>query len=118
MQVVPFVYADGSNEPPILLRDVPEQNYLDCSTRAFGLSLMMIALLFVFLATIWIVRHRTHNVVIAAQPPFLYAVRSCSINCYCPFVLHRVSPHHQDFLPTALPGICYHIIEYILQEPG
>jgi hypothetical protein len=23
-----FVYADGTNQPPKLLRDVPEQNYL------------------------------------------------------------------------------------------
>ncbi|CAB9517630.1 Gamma-aminobutyric acid (GABA) B receptor [Seminavis robusta] len=70
----PFVYANGSNEPPALLRDVPEQNYIDCVYRAIGLTLMAIALLLVLVCTIWIVIHRNHNVVIAAQPFFLYAI--------------------------------------------
>jgi hypothetical protein len=74
MQLAPFVYADGSSAPPTLLRDVPEQNYLDSGIRALGLSLMAIALLLVLLATIWIVIHRNHHVVIAAQPAYLYSV--------------------------------------------
>lgn len=69
-----FVYADGSNEPPYLLRDIPEQNYLDCGIRAAGLALMSVALVVVFSCAVWVVLHREHSVVIAAQPVYLYAL--------------------------------------------
>jgi 7 transmembrane sweet-taste receptor of 3 GCPR len=74
VQMEPFVYADGSNEPPALLRDVPEQNYIDRGLRAAGLSLMAVALVVVFLSASWVFRHREHSVVIAAQPFYLYTL--------------------------------------------
>ncbi|CAB9500494.1 Gamma-aminobutyric acid (GABA) B receptor [Seminavis robusta] len=74
VDVFPFVYSDGSNSPPTLLRTTPEQNYLDPVVRGIGLTLMSISLLFIAASAIWVWRHRNHRVVIAAQPPFLYVL--------------------------------------------
>jgi hypothetical protein len=73
-QATPFIYADGGTHPPLLLRDIPEQNYLNKDIRAAGLALMSIALLIVTTATLWIAYNRRHNVIIAAQPVFLYTI--------------------------------------------
>ncbi|CAB9517310.1 Gamma-aminobutyric acid (GABA) B receptor [Seminavis robusta] len=40
-----FVFASGKTTPPLLLRDLPEQNYLSKSLHTTGLTLMSIALL-------------------------------------------------------------------------
>ena len=69
-----FFYADGSNQPPFLLRDVPEQNYIDCRIRATGIGLMGVALAVVLFSAAWVFLHRDHSVVIAAQPIYLYAL--------------------------------------------
>jgi hypothetical protein len=74
VNIAPFTYAGGSTQPPLLLRDLPEQNYLDGRIRAFGLSLMAVALLFVALSALWVFLNRQHSVVIAAQPIFLYTI--------------------------------------------
>lgn len=73
-QLGDFMYADGSNEPPVPLRDIPEQNYLDCAIRFAGLALMGVALVVVFFTAVWVFLHRDHSVVIAAQPIYLYAL--------------------------------------------
>ena len=70
----PFVYSDGSNHPPHLLRSEPEQNYLESSVRAFGLSMMALSLFVILMSVLWVFVHRNHSVVIAAQPPFLYVL--------------------------------------------
>ena len=74
VEINPFVYSDGSNSPPELLRSVPEQNFLDPIVRGFGLGLMTLALLSIFVSAVWVLLHRKHRVVIAAQPPFLYVL--------------------------------------------
>jgi hypothetical protein len=116
MKLAPFVYADGSDVPPELLRDVPEQNYLDSGIRALGLSLMAIALLLVLLGTTWIVIHRNHHVVIAAQPPFLYAVGPLCPVAGAASTKARAGSPLVIFVVTALLGMCYHFIEYILYQ--
>jgi hypothetical protein len=69
-----FVYADGTTEPPKLLRDEPEQNYLNSVIRGVGLALMGIVLLMATTTTLWVYIHRKHRVLRAAQPQFLYVV--------------------------------------------
>ena len=70
----PFVYADGTNSPPALLRDEADMNFLSPSIRAFGLTLMAIGLVSVFLCTLWVYLYQDHSVVIAAQPLLLYSL--------------------------------------------
>lgn len=72
--VVPFVYSDGTTSPPKLLRSEPEQNYLDTGVRAVGLALMAISLVVILVSVVWVFVNRHHQVVIAAQPPFLYVL--------------------------------------------
>ena len=74
IQFSDFIYADGTTNPPLLLRDEPEMNYLSPSFRAFGLALMTIALVFVFLCALWVFIYRHHSVVMAAQPALLYTL--------------------------------------------
>lgn len=73
-EIQPYVYSDGTTSPPRLLRSVPEQNYLDPAVRAVGLTLMSIALFVVSASVVWVGANRTHRVVVAAQPPFLYVL--------------------------------------------
>jgi 7 transmembrane sweet-taste receptor of 3 GCPR len=73
-EVFPFEYADGTYSPPELLRSPPDQNYLDPVAQGIGLSLMCIALFTIFAALVWVLVNRSHRVVIAAQPPFLYVL--------------------------------------------
>lgn len=74
IDLVPFVYADGSNNLPLALRDTPEQNYLDPRIRAFFLILMAIAYVVIFLSALWVFIYRSHSVVVASQPMFLYSL--------------------------------------------
>lgn len=67
-----FYYADGSTSSPKLLRDVPEQNYLNRGIRAAGLTLMGVAMLAAVVSVVWVYRHREHRILRAAQPQFLY----------------------------------------------
>jgi hypothetical protein len=69
-----FVYADGTTSPPKLLRDVPDQNYLNGAIRAVGLSLMGIIMLGAVASCIWVYIHREHRVLRAAQPIALYVI--------------------------------------------
>jgi hypothetical protein len=73
IELYPFTYADGSTTPPPP-RDEPERNYLSPSARAVGLTLMAVALVFIFLCALWVACHRNHSVVIAAQPALLYTL--------------------------------------------
>ena len=49
-------------------------NFLSPSIRAFGLTLMAIGLVSVFLCTLWVYLYQDHSVVIAAQPLLLYSL--------------------------------------------
>jgi hypothetical protein len=71
-KVAHFIYADGTIYPPKLLRDVPEQNYLNNAIRGVGLALMGVVLLLALTTVAWVYLHREHRVLRAAQPPFLY----------------------------------------------
>jgi hypothetical protein len=66
-----FVFADGRTVGPDLLRDTPEQNHLSRSVRNFGLSLLGIAACLAVASAVWIVLHREHRVLKAAQPALL-----------------------------------------------
>lgn len=68
----PFVYANGSNHPPLPLRDTPPQNYLTKQVRQCGMVLMGFALLLVAISVLWIYWHRHHTVVISSPPIYLY----------------------------------------------
>jgi hypothetical protein len=72
--VTNFVYADGSTEPPKLLRDVPEQNYVNNVIRGVGLALMGVIILMAVVSVVWVYIHREHRVLRGAQPHFLYAL--------------------------------------------
>ena len=73
-QHTPFFYADGTNNPPSLLRDEPEMNFLSPSVRALGLGLMTLSLVLVAFSALWVYLNRNHSVVIAAQPALLYSL--------------------------------------------
>jgi len=65
------LYADGRTVPPDLLRDQPEQNYLGKVPRAFGLSLMAIALLASLGTTIWVY---LHNIALLRRPNLTFYI--------------------------------------------
>lgn len=70
----PYYFSDGTLNPPALLRTTPEQNYLTDGVRSMGLSLASIAMLVILISVTWVFFYRSHSVVIAAQPPFLYVL--------------------------------------------
>lgn len=71
VQFEPFRYANRETNPPALLRDPPNQNFMSRSVRAVGLSLMTTALLFAFVMAYFVIRYRNHSVMKAGQPEFL-----------------------------------------------
>lgn len=76
---VDFVYADGTTEPPALLRDTPEQNYLNSGIRGFGLASMGIVMALATATILWVYVNREHRILRAAQPQFLYILAFGSI---------------------------------------
>jgi hypothetical protein len=72
--VTDFIYADGTTLPPKLLRDVPDQNYLNSAIRGVGLALMGVVILLALTTVAWVYIHREHRVLRAAQPAFLYVL--------------------------------------------
>jgi hypothetical protein len=72
--VTNFVYADGTTEPPKLLRDIPEQNYVNSVIRGLGLAFMGVVILMALMTVIWVYIHREHRVLRGAQPHFLYVL--------------------------------------------
>jgi hypothetical protein len=69
---VPYRYADGTTLAPILLRDVPKQNYLPWGAKLLGFILLGFALAICFGNIIYIYVNRKHRVLTASQPIFLY----------------------------------------------
>jgi len=66
-EVAPFEYANGSNEPPKLLRDPPNQSYIGSARRALGLSLMSVVMLLTLASILWLWLYRREPVV-ASSP--------------------------------------------------
>lgn len=67
-----FYYADGTEQPPELLRDEPEQNFVQPSVRILGFVLLGIAWSICLGNCMWVAVNRKHRVLLAAQPLFLY----------------------------------------------
>ncbi|CAB9517308.1 Gamma-aminobutyric acid (GABA) B receptor [Seminavis robusta] len=67
-------YASGRTEPPHLLRDVPEQNYLPQQLRIVGFTLMSICLFACAVSLAFVAVNRSHRIVRASQPGFLCLV--------------------------------------------
>jgi hypothetical protein len=67
-----YRYADGTTRAPILLRDIPTQNYLPFGAKIFGFLLLGVALAMCLCHAIWIFVNRKHRVLTASQPIFLY----------------------------------------------
>mmetsp|Transcript_15998 Transcript_15998/g.33071 ORF Transcript_15998/g.33071 Transcript_15998/m.33071 type:complete len:760 (-) Transcript_15998:1068-3347(-) len=72
VKLTPFTYADGTNNPPELLRDEPEQNYIGRAYRAVGLSFMTFGILLALASMVWLVRFRKEPTVSSSQPIFLH----------------------------------------------
>ena len=72
------VYANNSTAAPDL-RNLPNQNYLSPGLQAFGLTLMSFITLLGLVTITWVFVHRKHNVLLAAQPMFLYLIAFGSI---------------------------------------
>jgi len=72
-EIVPLIYADGSNQAP-LLRDPANPNYLSEAFTALGFTLFSIVAASALGASIWLLKHREHRVVTASQPPFLHMI--------------------------------------------
>ncbi|CAB9514823.1 Gamma-aminobutyric acid (GABA) B receptor [Seminavis robusta] len=73
-QIQPFHYADGTTDPPNLLRAIPNQNYITAGARAYGLTLFVIAIVTVIVSAAWVFIHQDESAVIASQPIFLYTI--------------------------------------------
>jgi hypothetical protein len=70
----PFLFPDGTPEPPKLLRDPPDQNYLSLGARIFGLTLMSISLLLTLLVTFLVYNYQGQSIIHHNQPFFLYVI--------------------------------------------
>ena len=68
---LPFVFADGTTNPPALLRETPDQNYLSDSLRVFGFTVMCCSIFLASCLLVWVILCRKHRVLLASQPPFL-----------------------------------------------
>lgn len=70
----PFLFSDGTPDPPKLLRDPPEQNYLSLGARIVGLTLMSISLLLTLLVTFLVFTYEAQSIIHHNQPFFLYVI--------------------------------------------
>jgi len=80
-ELTPFVYRSGRQEPPELLRALPDQNYLNPGIRVFGITLMAIALIGATLSFLWVCFCRNHAILQRAQPCALLLI------CFGSFVI-------------------------------
>lgn len=71
-EFIPFLFRDGTINPPKLLRDLPDQNYLSPVLRYVGLAMMALVLVDCAGLGLWVFLNRKHRVVVASQPHFLY----------------------------------------------
>jgi hypothetical protein len=67
-----FLFRDGTSNPPKLLRDLPDQNYLSPELRYVGLFIMALSLFSCLSFGMWVYVNRNLRIVLAAQPYFLY----------------------------------------------
>lgn len=70
-EIEPFIFADGTDQPPPLI-DAIDMNFLSTGLRAAGLTLMSIAMALAVVSALFVFAHKTHRVLKASQPPFLY----------------------------------------------
>jgi len=68
------IFRDGRLNPPDLLRDLPNQNYLSGSLRVAGFAFMGIVIFISIALSLWVFVNRNRRVVKAAQPFFLYLI--------------------------------------------
>jgi hypothetical protein len=68
----PFIFADGTPNPPKKLRDPPEQNYLSLPTRIVGLLLMSLSLFLTVVVTYLVFYYQSESIIHHNQPLFLY----------------------------------------------
>ena len=66
-----FVYPDGTTQPPELLRDTPEQNYLPKPLRILGFTVMSISLIACAVSAVFVLANWNHRVIRASQPKYL-----------------------------------------------
>jgi hypothetical protein len=115
-----FVYADGTTVPPKLLRDEPEQNYLNNVIRGVGLALMGVVMFMAVATVVWVYLHRNHRVLQAAQPHFLYLLAigsAVSVSTVIPISFDEstgLSQQELDRMCMAIPWLLSlgHIITY------
>jgi len=106
IQYAPFIYADGTTNPPKVLRTEPEQNYISKGFQAAGLTLFAIAMATVLASFLWVLKNRDHSVVIAAQPLFLD--RLCLGSAMVSLTILLASfDESMGFNEQSLTGVCY-----------
>mmetsp|Transcript_37639 Transcript_37639/g.78097 ORF Transcript_37639/g.78097 Transcript_37639/m.78097 type:complete len:866 (-) Transcript_37639:1504-4101(-) len=69
-----YFYAGNRSSAPLPLRTPGNQNYLRSQLRAIGLTLMGISILAAICFGVWVFATRTHRIVRASQPSFLYVI--------------------------------------------
>lgn len=67
-----FLFFDGTSNEPILLRDVANAHYLSPGVKVTGVVLSGLALVFVIACGSFVFNNRTHKLILASQPEFLY----------------------------------------------
>lgn len=102
----PFVYRDGSTTPPLLLRDMPDQNYLSTSLRIFGLILMGFDVMASIVSITWVYIYREHRVLRAAQPQFLYVLLVGALVCSLAIVTIGFDESYNGWTTEQLSRTC------------
>jgi hypothetical protein len=118
--VTNFVYADGTTEPPLPLRDEPDQNYVNAVLRGLGLAFMGFLILMALVTVIWVYIHREHRVLRGAQPHFLYILAigsAISASTLIPVLFNERNGFSEQQLSKACMAIPWllslgHIITY------
>jgi hypothetical protein len=74
IEVVPFLFRNGSTAGPEPYRDPGESNYLDPTTRIIFLTLFSITAFLSIASAAWVFAYRDHTVVRASQPHCLLPI--------------------------------------------
>jgi 7 transmembrane sweet-taste receptor of 3 GCPR len=102
---VDFLFYDGTSNEPMPRRDVSDANYLSKGVQTAGIVLSSLALCFAVACGIWVFMNRSHKILRASQPAFLYLL--CSGAAFvAPSVLFISFDEGKGVSPEQLSKMC------------